>query len=59
MTTEARPIVRIADDADRATIEQAIVALRLKARRMPAHWTDRQQQVADEVDRLVERWLGS
>lgn len=51
------PIVRVTDDADRATIEQAIVALRFKQGRMPAHWVDRRQQVADEIDDLVTRWL--
>lgn len=53
----AQPIVRVTDDADRATIEQAIVALRLKAKRMPKHWTDRRQQVSDEIDGLVDRWM--
>lgn len=52
-------IVRVTDDADRATIEQAIKALRLKAKRMPAHWVDRQQQVADEIDALVDRWIAA
>lgn len=53
------PIIRITDDADRATLEQAIIALRLKATRMPAHWVERRQQVADEVDRLVDRWIAA
>ena len=51
----ALPIVKVSDDADRATLEQAIKALRLKARRMPAHWVERRQQVADEIDELVAR----
>lgn len=52
-------IVRVTDDANRATIEEAIKALRLKAKRMPKHWVDRQQQVADEVDALVDRWIAA
>lgn len=53
MTTT--PIIRVTDDADRATLAEAIRALRLKATRMPAHWVERRQQVADEVDELVAR----
>lgn len=55
----ALPIVRVTDDADRATLEQAIIALRLQARRMPTHWVERRQQVADEVDELVDRWIAA
>jgi hypothetical protein len=55
----ATPIVHVTDDASRAQIEQAIRALRLKATRMPKHWVDRRQQVDDEVDQLVERWLAA
>ena len=52
-------IVRVTDYVDRAELEQAIIALRLKQDRMPAHWHERRQQVADEVDMLVDRWIAA
>lgn len=55
----AVPIVVVTDDADRATIEQAIRALRFKQDRMPAHWTKRREEVGDEIDVLVDRWLAA
>lgn len=50
-------IVRVTDDADRATLAEAIVALRRKQRRMPEHWADRRAEVGDEIDELVARWV--
>lgn len=55
MTTA--PIVHIADDADRAALEQAIQALRVKAKRLPAHWVDERKVIGREVDRLVAMWV--
>ena len=49
--------LRITDATDRAGIEAAIVALRAKAKRLPAHWVDEQREISDEVDALVDRWL--
>lgn len=52
----AAPIV-ITDHATRAEIEQAIVLLRNKQKRMPSHWVDRRAEVGDEIDELVTDWL--
>lgn len=50
-------LIRVDDHATRETIESAIAALRAKRDRMPAHWVERRQEVADEIDGLVDRWL--
>lgn len=52
MTTE---ILRVTDDSTRAELTEAIAHLRAKQRRMPEHFVDKRQAIADEVDRLVER----
>lgn len=52
----AAPIV-ITDHATRAEIEQAIVLLRDKQKRMPSHWVDRRAEISDEIDELVTDWL--
>lgn len=52
-------IVRVPDDADRGTIEQAIRALRFKQDRMPRHHVERPAFVGAEIDELVARWLAA
>lgn len=49
--------IRVADDADRPTLEQAIRALRFKQDRMPKHWDERRAELSDEIDELVDMWL--
>lgn len=49
--------IRIADDASRDTIAQAIRALRFKQERMPHAWTERRDEVGKEIDDLVAMWL--
>ena len=51
--------VRITDDATRTEIAEAIGYLRARARRMPEHWVDRRQEIADEVDQLVQDYLAA
>lgn len=43
----------------RAAIEREIRSLRAKQDRMPAHWHERREQVGDEIDALVDRWLAA
>lgn len=50
-------ILRVTDASTRGEIEAAIVELRAKVERMPAHWADRRQAVADEIDDLVDQWI--
>lgn len=50
-------VVVVKDDASRETIEAAITGLRAKQDRMPKHWHERRAEVAEEIDRLVDRWL--
>lgn len=56
MTAE---IIKVTDHATRHEIEQAIVALRAKVQRMPAHWVDRRAEVSDEIDELVTDWINA
>lgn len=49
--------LRVPDDADRATLEQAIALLRQRQNRMPQHWHERRAEVGDEIDELVTMWL--
>lgn len=49
--------IRVTEASSRAEIEQAIVALRAKVQRMPSHWVDRREAVADEIDELVTMWI--
>lgn len=41
----------------RADIEASITALRVKPERMPTHWVERREQLAADIDRLVDDWL--
>lgn len=41
----------------RDEIAEVIAGLREKAKRMPAHWVDRQAEIAAEIDCLVEELL--
>lgn len=47
--------IRITDDSTPDQIKAAIVQLRAKQQRMPAHWADQRAEVADEIDDLVAR----
>ena len=49
--------VTTTQDAARPAIEAKIEQLRAKQDRMPNHWVDRRQEVADEIDGLVDAWL--
>lgn len=51
--------VRVTDDSTRDEIAEAIAHLRARAKRMPAHWAERRQEIADEVDLLVAEWLAA
>lgn len=53
------PTIRVADDAPRATIAQAIEALRGRQNRMPQHWHERRAEIGDEIDELVTMWLSA
>ena len=55
----ATPIVRITDDADRATLEQAIIALRFKQERLPAHFVEKREAISEEIEGLVRMWLAA
>ena len=57
MTTA--PIVRITDDADRATLVVAIRELRARAKRLPAHHVEDLKVIGREVDRLVAQYLAT
>lgn len=46
-------MLRITDDSPACDIDAAIVALRDKQRRLPAHWVERRAEVGDEIDELV------
>lgn len=48
-------IVRVTDASTDDELMAAIKILRLRQQRMPAHWTDRRNEVADEIDDLVAR----
>lgn len=50
-------VIRANDHATREELAEAIAALRAKQDRMPAHWTERRQEVANEIDILVDDWL--
>lgn len=52
-------IVRVPDNADRPTIEQAIRALRFKQDRMPKQYVERRAHVGAEIDELVAMWLAA
>lgn len=52
-------IILVTADSTRDVLEQAIVAMRDKQRRMPAHWTKRREELGDEIDRLVGYWLAA
>jgi hypothetical protein len=43
----------------RADIEARIAELRTKQERMPSHWAERREQVAEEIEALVLDWLAS
>ena len=43
----------------RAELEAKIRDLRIAQSRMPSHWHERREQVAAEIDRLVDRWLSA
>ena len=43
----------------RADIEATIADLRAKQNRMPAHWTQRREEVAVELELLVLEWLAT
>jgi chorismate mutase len=47
----------VTDDADRATLAEAIGHLKRKFDRMPAHWEARRLEVMREIERLIDRWL--
>lgn len=47
--------IRVTDTSSDDDLRAAIKLLRLKQTRMPAHWTDRRNEVADEIDELVAR----
>jgi len=49
--------ILVTDGTTKAEIAEAIRHLRTRYNRMPTHWTDRRQVIADEVDHLVTEWL--
>ena len=51
--------IRIADDASRDAIAEAIRALRFKQDRMPRHHVERRAHVGAEIDELVAMWLAA
>lgn len=59
MSDVATPIVRVTDDADRATLAEAIKALRFKQRRLPAHFIAKRDEIAEELETLVSMWLAA
>lgn len=57
MTTTRPETVRVTDTSTRSEIAAAIGALMVKMRRLPRHFVDDRQAIADEIDLLVDRWL--
>ena len=49
--------IGVTDTSTRAELKAAIKVLRAKQVRLPAHWVDRRQEIAEEVDVLVARVL--
>lgn len=45
--------LRITNTSPAADIEAAIVELRARQKRMPAHWTERRAEIGEEIDDLV------
>lgn len=54
----AHQIVRVTDTSTRAELVEAIEVLRARQRRLPVHFVEARDDLADEVDLLVERVLG-
>lgn len=47
----------ITDTSSKTQVEEAIKALRAKQNRMPSHWVEAREEVAVELEDLVERRL--
>lgn len=58
-TRPERSVVRIVvtPDTTRSELAEAIGHLRSRRDRMPAHWTDRRDEVDDEIGCLIDTWL--
>jgi hypothetical protein len=53
---EASMIV-VTDTSTRTEIEAAIAAKRIESDRLPIHWTDARDKIAEELEILVDAWL--
>lgn len=51
-------IVRVTDQSTKAELEEAIRVLRKRQARLPRHFVDARDEISDEIDLLVEQWLG-
>lgn len=49
----------VGSDSTRAELEEAIVNLRTAQKRLPVHFIDRRQKLADMIDVLVDYWLAA
>lgn len=49
--------VRITDSSSKAELEEAIRVLRGRQARLPVHFTEARDDLADEIDLLVAQWL--
>jgi hypothetical protein len=43
----------------RETIAADIAALRVKQERLPAHWQERREELAEQIETLVLDWLAT
>ena len=58
MATTDRDIIRVTDTSTRAELIEAIEVLRARQRRLPAHFVDARDAIADEVEILVDQING-
>ncbi|MGZ6772826.1 MAG: hypothetical protein ACXVIQ_14630 [Ilumatobacteraceae bacterium] len=47
----------IAGRTERARIEAEIAKARAEQKRLPSHWADRREILAERIDGLVHEWL--